>query len=79
MKQFKRGHLKSIALFAIALIATVGIVYANTPVRTPAGFDKTVVFMAAGQYNSSIPPAEEIWQSGITRLSWDVLTHRSLK
>jgi hypothetical protein len=58
MKQFKRGLLKGITLLAIVFIATVGIVYANTPVRTPAGFDKTVVFMAAGLYNSSVPPAE---------------------
>ena len=49
---------KSFALFAIVLIAAVGIAYANTPVRTADGFDKVVVFMAAGEYNSSVPPAE---------------------
>lgn len=57
MKMFQRRYL-ALSLIPVILITALGIVAANTPVRTPDGFDKFVVFMAAGQYNQSIPPAE---------------------
>lgn len=57
MKMFQKKYFVLI-LIPVILIAALGIAMANTPVRTPDGFDKVVVFMAAGQYNQSIPPAE---------------------
>lgn len=55
---FQKKYLAS-GVILVMLITALGIVMANTPVRTPDGFDKFVVFMAAGQYDPSVPPAEE--------------------
>jgi hypothetical protein len=45
-------------ILAILLIAGAGVAYAATSASTPGGFDKVVVFMAAGQYDPAVPPAE---------------------
>lgn len=58
MKIHISKRLKSITLFAIVLISIMGIVYANTPVRTPEGFNEVVIFMAAGEYDPAVPPKE---------------------
>lgn len=53
----------SLTLVLTFVAATIGIVYANTPSRTPDGFDNVLVFIAAGRYDSSTgPTAEELWQ-----------------
>ena len=53
------GLKAKLTLVLLLVLATaVGIVYANTPVRTPDGFDKVLVYMAAGQYDPNVPPAE---------------------
>lgn len=39
----------------LTLFLSTAIVLANTPVRTPQGFDKVVVFIAAGQFDASTP------------------------
>lgn len=44
----------SAVIFALLLIVPIGLVIANTPTRTPDGFGKLVVFMAAGQYDHDI-------------------------
>lgn len=45
-------------LISLGLLVTAGIAYAATVARTPQGFDKTLVYIMAGRYNSTIPPAE---------------------
>jgi hypothetical protein len=45
-------------VLAVILIAGAGVVFAADPVDAPGGFDKVVVFMASGQYDPSVPPAE---------------------
>ena len=47
-----------LSLLLVTLIAGAGLVYANTPVRTPDGFSKVLVYMAAGKYDPTVPPAE---------------------
>lgn len=56
------GKTRSLQFVVVAvvavMVATAGIAYANTPARTPEGFDKSLVYIAAGKYDPSIPPEQ---------------------
>ena len=69
---------KHVALVLIGVVfSAIGIAYANTPVRTPEGFTKLVVFMAAGQYDHDVPYGEDLlaWFKydvmGFSDAQWD--------
>ena len=67
----------SAVIFALLLMVPIGLVLANTPTRTPDGFGKLVVFMAAGQYNHTLPSDMDLVEwfkydvMGFTDAEWD--------
>lgn len=52
----KRKYLMSFAFIIIVLIGSAGVINANF--KTADNFEKIVIFMAAGEYNTSVPPVE---------------------
>ena len=54
---FQKKYL-TLGVLLILLVTSVGFVLANTPVRTPDGFHKVLVYMGAGKYDPTVPPAE---------------------
>lgn len=53
----QRKHA-TLGLILAMLVASMGVVLANTPVRTPEGFDRVLVYLAAGKYDPTVPPEE---------------------
>lgn len=49
---------KNVLVLLLLLVTAAGIVYANTPVRTPDGLNKVLVYMAADQYDPNMPPPD---------------------
>ena len=54
----RKKHLYTTGTILLLFVGVMGFAIANTPSRTPDGFDQVFVYMAAGQYDPSVPSEE---------------------